>query len=93
MTKDISNFWVSDRYLLFTLYIQPTDEHKIIACLSIRKSPGYIDIPLILIKEAKLLLAPHLAKLFNECIKSGTCSDLLKVAKVIPLHKSGSKLT
>jgi len=76
------------------VYMQPTDEHeiiKIIACLSIRKSPGYIDIPIISINEAKFLLAPHLAKLFNECIKSGTYPDILKVAKVISLHNGGSK--
>jgi len=39
--------------------MQPTDEHEIvetIACFSIRKSPGYIDIPIILIKEAKFII-------------------------------------
>jgi len=41
--------------------------------------------------RTKFLLAPQLANLFNECIKSGTYPDILKVAKVIPLHKGGSK--
>ena len=56
-----------------------------------RKSTGHIDIPMKLIKAARFLIAPHLAKIFRDCVDSGYYPDMLKVAKVVPLHKKGSK--
>ena len=40
-----------------SIVLRPTDEHeviKILAGLSYNKSPGYIDIPVTLIKESKI---------------------------------------
>ena len=62
---------------------------EIITGLDINKSPGYIDIPVILNKEFKLLVSHYLATSFNECIETGTYPDILKIAKVVPLHKGG----
>ena len=79
---------------VFCVYLRPTDNQEIteiIACLNIRKSPGYIDIPTTLFKEAKYSIAPFLANSFNECIKSVNYLDILKIEKVFPLHKGGSK--
>ena len=50
---------------------------EIIACLNIRKSPGYIDIPTTLIKKAKYLIALFLANLFNEYIKTENYLEIL----------------
>ena len=48
---------------------------------------------MLLIKEAKFLIGMQLAKTFIECLtKVGSCPDILKIAKVVPLHKGGSKL-
>ena len=58
--------------------------------LNNRKSPGYIDIPIVLIKEAKYIVASFLTRAFNFCINNGKYPDILKIAKVIPLHKGGS---
>ena len=75
--------------------LKPTDEYEIagiIASLDNHKSSGYIDIPVTLIKESKFLIARNFANAFNECMVSGFYPDILKIAKVIPLHKGGSTL-
>ena len=78
-----------------SIYLRPTDAFeviKIISGLNKRKSSDYIDIPALLIKEAKFLIGRQLANIFNECLRSGSYPDILKIAKVVPLHKGGSKL-
>ena len=77
-----------------SIVLKPADEYEIvefIAELNSQKSPGYLDIPVVLLKEAKFLIAHYLADSFNECMVSGIYPDVLKIAKVIPLHKGGSK--
>ena len=79
---------------LSSIILRPTDEYEIIEIigkLNNNKSTGYIDIPIVLFKEAKFLIARYLADSFNECLKTGHYPDVLKIAKVIPLHKGGSK--
>ena len=51
-----------------------------------------MDIPIRIIKEAKILIAEYLAYSFNESLVSGIYPDVLKIAQVIPLHKGGSTL-
>ena len=46
----------------------------------------------LLIKKAKFLIGSQLVNIFNECLRSGSYPDILKIAKVVPLHKGGSKL-
>ena len=43
---------------------------------------GYLDIPNVLFKEAKFLIARYLVELFNECLKTSHYPDVLKIAKV-----------
>ena len=77
-----------------SVYLRQTDNQEIfeiIACLNIRKSPSYIGIPTTFIKKAKYSIAPFLANSFNKCVKSGNYLDILEIAKIIPLHKGGSK--
>ena len=62
---------------------------EVIAGLNVNKSPGYIDLPVILIKQSKFLISKYLASSFNSSIEAGPYPDILKVAKVIPLHKGG----
>lgn len=37
------------------------------------------------------LIAPNLSLLFNECIEHGIFPDIMKMSKVIPIHKAGCK--
>ena len=64
---------------------------KIISGFKNKKSCGYDEIPMFLIKQIQQLISPILTELFNECLKTGTYPDCLKIAKVIALHKSGNK--
>ena len=78
-----------------SIVLQPTDAYEIveiISSLNDHKSPGYLDIPIRVIKEAKFLIAEYLADSFNENSVSGIYPDVLKIAQVIPLHKGGSTL-
>ena len=80
---------------LSSIVLQPTDAYEIveiISSLSDHKSPGYLDIPIPIIKEAKFLIAEYLADSFNESLVSGIYPDVLKIAQVIPSHKGGSTL-
>ena len=55
------------------------------------KSTAHINITLKLKKAARFLIAPHLVKIFNDCIDSGYYPDILKVAKVVLLDKKSSR--
>ena len=75
-------------------FLHPTDEYKVLEAinkLNNHKSPGVTDIPVKIIKQAKFIIANFLVKAFNHCIENGVYPDILKLAKVIPLHKGSSK--
>ena len=76
-------------------YLEPTSEKEIldiIGSLTSHKSLGIDETPTKLIKVVKHSLAPYLSKIFNNCLINGQCPDVLKIAKVILLHRSGLKL-
>ena len=78
-----------------SIVLQPTDVYEIIEIISSlndHKSPGYIDIPVGIIKESKLLISDYLANSFYESLETGSYPDILKIATVIPVHKGGSTL-
>ena len=81
MGKKISN----------SIYLQPSDEYEIVGIISHfqeSKSPGFLDIPVRLIKRAKHLIATNLTQVFNTCLQTGYYPDIFKV---VPLHKKGCK--
>ena len=59
--------------------------------LNSHKTPENLDITTILTKETKFLIAKHLARLFNTCLTERFYPDILKIAKIISLHKNGTK--
>ena len=61
----------------------------ILKSLSIKKSTGYDKIPIKALKDNKYSLAPVLAYIVNLSIQNSVFPDLLKVARVKPLHKKG----
>jgi hypothetical protein len=79
----------------FTFFLSPTkpDEiSKIIDGLDPRKSTGPNGIPVFILKAFKDFFSFWLSKLINLCFETGEFPDLLKLAKVIPLHKKESVL-
>ena len=55
------------------------------------KSTGYDDFSTKFIKLSATIIAPELVKIFNLAINKGIYSDNLKIAKVIPIFKRGTK--
>ena len=73
-----------------SIVLQPTDVYEIIEIIfSVKdhKSPGYIDIPLHIIKESKFLVSDYLANSFNESLETRSYPNGLKIATVILVHK------
>ena len=54
-------------------------------------APGPDDFPSILLKECASELAPVFHNLFQRSVSSGIVPNDLKIAKITPLHKGGSK--
>ena len=78
-----------------SIVLQPTDVYEIIEIISSlkdHKSPGYIDIPVRIIKESKFLISDYLANSFYESLETGSYPDVLKITTVIQVHKGGSTL-
>ena len=61
--------------------------------LKASKSSGAYHIPNKIIKLSTVIIAPILTKLFNDSIRQGVYPDVVKIAQVLPIHKSGSKHT
>ena len=79
---------------LNSMYLYPTslDEiHRSIADLEIGKISGIDDFSAEVLKISALAIVPYLQKLINQTFSQGEFPDCLKIAKVIPLFKSGTK--
>ena len=57
-----------------------------------KKSSGPVDTPIKLLKIAAPIIVPKLASIFNLSMSSGMFPKLMKIAKIIPIFKSGSRL-
>ena len=76
-------------------FLSPTDQKEVsdmIDNLDDKKSPGPNGIPVAILKKFKDFFSFWLAKLINLCFETGVFPDLLKFAKITPLHKKESKL-
>ena len=56
------------------------------------KAPGPTDIPINILKIAAPVIVPHVVKIINKSFEQGIYPNSLKIAKVIPIFKAGSKL-
>ena len=80
------------------MYFSPTTECEVfdaIQRLNPRKGSGFDGISPKFIRIAAVILAPVLEKLFNACFECGFFPNTLKIAKIIPVFKTGdeTKLT
>ena len=79
---------------LNSMYLYPTslDEiHRSIADLKIGKASGIDEFSAQVLKISALAIVPYLQMLINQMFSQGDFPDCLKIPKVIPLIKSGSK--
>eukprot|EP00116_Pleurobrachia_bachei_P001935 sb/3462197/ len=68
--------------------ISPTEISDIIRSLDQNKSS---ELSPRLLKQFIFLLSPDISELFNLCIRDSVFPNQLKIARVIPLHKSGPR--
>ena len=76
------------------MFITPTcseEIQKLINLLDDKKSTDPYDIPVRLVKLSKNIICTYLAAIFNNCVQNGIFPDKLKLAKIIPIFKSGAK--
>ena len=77
-----------------SFFLKPILEEEVIKQLhnlKASKSSCAYHIPHKIIKLSTVTIAPILTKLFNDSIRQGVFPDVLKIAHVVPIHKSGSK--
>jgi len=92
--KFSSTSLISSKTISF--YLKPitlTEALRHIKQLNPAKSTGPEEIPLKFIAMGAEIIAPVLVHLYRpkECIKTGVYPNILKIAQVVPLHKSGLK--
>lgn len=68
-----------------------TEVWEVVRGLRQRKSVGYDNISIQLVKYCSFTLSVILSSLFNDCIESGYYPDEFKIARAIPIHKSGAR--
>ena len=74
-----------------TIFVYPTTYHEIISLISalkLNKADGHDDIPPYS-KTASEIIAIPLAMILNLCMQFGIFPNNLKIAKVLPVYKSG----
>ena len=75
-------------------FMHPTDEHEIINVtknLKSSTSEGFDNISMKIIKTTMHEVAMPLAHIFNQSFITGTVPDNMKIAKIVPIFKSGNK--
>ena len=78
-----------------TFFISPCSKEDvidIITSLDSSKAIGPNSIPIKILKLLKNDISQHLSDIFNLSFSSGVFPDILKTAKIIPIHKKDSKL-
>ena len=78
-----------------SLFLSPTDEMEVLYCLSSldqNKSSGPFSIPSQIFSLIKTEISTPLSNIINMSFTTGIYPSNLKIAKVIPIHKKGSKL-
>ena len=91
-SNDYQNF-LTER-ILSSMYFSPTTECEVfdaIQQLNPSKSDGFDGITSKFSRIAAVILAPVLEKLFEACFECGFFPNTLKIAKVIPVFKTGDK--
>ena len=76
------------------LTLSTTTPQEIVAIIDKLQNKGSaIELPIKIVKYLKNELAYILSKIFCLSIQSGIYPDILKIANIIPVHKSGKKST
>ena len=77
---------------MFLVPTVPGEVYKLIDALESKKSTGPNSVPVYILKILKPFFSFWLSKLVNQTFEFGIFPDILKTAKVTPIHKKNSKL-
>ena len=78
-----------------SFFLSPTEKHEIIniiSSLDTNKSTGPNSIATKILKLLKNDISTQLSDIFNVSFSTGVFPSILKIAKIVPLHKKKSKL-
>ena len=78
-----------------SFFLSPTDKYEIISIISspgLKKSTGPYSIPTGILKILKNDISSRLSDIFNDSFSTGAFPSILKIVKVVPIHKKQSKL-
>lgn len=88
---DINHFKSLNR-IENSIFLYPSSSDKVqnlIHNLNNKKSAGFDKISVRIFKSCKEIISPIISKLINLCFETGSYSDVLKIAKTVPIYKSG----
>ncbi len=77
-----------------SLFLTPTDPDEIISTIrsmKCKKSTGFDNISSWLVKELKSSISDALSIIINKSLEEGLFPERLKIAKIVPIHKSKDK--
>ena len=85
-------FRISNRFAYFLLSLSHNTTIKLMNNLKLNKTCGYDDISSFVLKTTIQVLALPLSVMINHCIALSSFPNQLKLAKVMPVYKSGSSV-
>ena len=71
--------------------VSPSEIDSEIMTIQLNKAHGLYSFPTRILRSAKHIISQPLSMLINKSIEYGTYPSKLKLAKVIPIYKSGDK--
>jgi hypothetical protein len=77
-----------------SMFVNPITQHEIIqeiSKLKDKKAIGVHDIPVRILKSSKEILARPLERICNMSIQQGVFPNLMKIARVTPIHKNNER--
>ena len=74
-----------------TLFVEETTITEISDIIKDFSNDKASDIPIVVIKHCEQVLAPVLCNIYNNYIKAGSFPNALKLGKITPVYKKGSK--
>ena len=80
-----------DKSVNGSIYLRPCDATELQAVISELESGKSSDIPILIIKKISGPISPILASFFNKFMCSGIFPNVLKIGRLTPIYKKGSK--
>ena len=74
-----------------SIFLEDCDANEIINIVNDFEAGKSSDIPIMLVKKSSTIIAPILARLYNNCMLLGDFPHILKLGKITPIYKKGNR--